>query len=888
MKLRGALAGRGHLLCGLLIAVLQHAGTLEVQMGSQMIAFLNQDVWLPCNISGYNNHELDIKKMAVTWYLRTPGEKMEKLLYSVVSGEHSSHRRGLQMNESQLKRGNAELFLPQIQLNEEGMYICSVTVTPDKAEGTKIMEIVAQPTVILSPREVTIERGREKTLSCAVVKFYPVPPQNLGWLAGLISILIATCALAALVYYWWFMKIQPTVLAFIGNTELKHMEDSKLQCLISGFRPKPLDVAFSITQSNNEKRKIFSWNTEASDAEDRDEDYPLLKKCEAIKIYATLKKEKRGIFQVSCEIHIVPHVKQLDKFELLLEVRHGALPHSLLVETASFNVIAPPLLDPIWCSTDMPRLEEMMTLYCKIHSYFPQTIDVHWLIDDEQLPEEPFLSEPMKATDGLFFCTSSIKYLPKAADSGKRFLCKTNLRGSHQCKESAWMLKTVVCTPKVSQIDCEPGVPECGKVITLSCSLKDFNPPRCDICWRRGFEKLTHTQINTEEPYLDTTSNLYCMKSQASFTPKPEDHGVEFVVEVNHCNKTTRNAYKLMLKGFPKISDIIVHPSDAEYGKPLSLTCRVMDFYPKDINIQWFRGDDLINKDVLTEGPTEDQNNSFSLLSRLQLEPTALDYDKTICFRVTHKKLTKPTTKSVYLKLPAKHPVVSEIKATSEQAGKVSLETSITNFAPCYIRVVWYKDWKKISEVNDPSDIHIEENKLCSFTSKIQISIKETDIGKTIRCEVHHRQTNSFKEQTFVLKSKDFCGSLEQIPLPLVHNHIGTSRSYSVTNEEVLNPLKIDCVTSSPKPGENVTLRCFVHGKRAKEACVSWYKGIFPVDEGIQNTTCNDGSGFISYVTFKTEKEERECEIKCEVSVDVEHWEETYILDLRESNIVRQ
>lgn len=113
-------------------------------MGSRMMVYMNQDVWLPCNISGYNNRVLDIKKMAVTWNLRTPRWTTGKILYSVVSGEHSSHRHGLQMNESKLKRGNAELFLPQIQLNEEGTYVCSVIVTPDKAEGTKMIEIVGK------------------------------------------------------------------------------------------------------------------------------------------------------------------------------------------------------------------------------------------------------------------------------------------------------------------------------------------------------------------------------------------------------------------------------------------------------------------------------------------------------------------------------------------------------------------------------------------------------------------------------------------------------------------------------------------------------------------------------------------------------------------------
>lgn len=129
--------------------------------------------------------------------------------------------------------------------------------------------------------------------------------------------------------------------------------------------------------------------------------------------------------------------------------------------------------------------------------------------------------------------------------------------------------------------------------------------------------------------------------------------------------------------------------------------------------------------------------------------------------------------------------------------------------------------------------------------------------------------------------------SMNSIHFRIISSPLYPFLGSSVISEEVLNPLKIDCITSSPKSGENVTLRCLVHGKRVDGAYVSWYKGLFPVDERIENVSCNDGSGFISYVTFKTEEEEQKCEIRCEVSVDAEQWEEIYILELGKSHITR-
>lgn len=99
-------------------------------------------------------------------------------------------------------------------------------------------------------------------------------------------------------------------------------------------------------------------------------------------------------------------------------------------------------------------------------------------------------------------------------------------------------------------------------------------------------------------------------------------------------------------------------------------------------------------------------------------------------------------------------------------------------------------------------------------------------------------------------------------------------------SEELINSMKIECLTSSPKAGEKVALRCFVPGKGANGATVSWSKGLYPVDEEIQNTNCEDGTGFISYVTVNTEKGEQECGIRCEVYVDDETLEDSYTLKL--------
>ncbi|KAJ6665068.1 hypothetical protein lerEdw1_005299 [Lerista edwardsae] len=805
----------------------------------------------------------------------------------------------------------------------------------------------AQPVVLLSPKEVTIERDKEKTVSCVVNKFYPdsiviqweknakhspdksVPAEDICTgssvenedgtfnitsklklqpslqddgniyncivkhksfsMEPVFSIILTVTELQG--NYTWIAGLiaamavvfPPTVMAFVGNEKLKNLEENHLQFLFSDFRPKPLKIKFFLIQPNKEKQAIYSWNTKAaSDPEQGDEHLALLKKQKMFHFIPVLSQKKRHIFEASCKLSITPDVKQLQSFDISLEIIHQAFPHGISVKTQSFEVVAHPVLDRIQCSTDEPRPDESLTLSCRIYAYFPQAIETCWWKDDEPIPLPASVTDPIKTSDGLFFCTTNLQFFPQAEDIGKRFFCKARLKGFQQFRESAWELNTLVFIPKVSHIECEPSEPEFGKPITLSCVVRDFYPPECDICWKKGLKELTYATVKTGDPEQAPASNLYHRKSQVSFIPRPEDHAEEIFVEIKHCNRTIQNKYSLMLKGFPKVADIDPDPSIIEYGKNLCLSCEVMDFDPGEINIQWLDGENVIRNGVDTKGPTMGSNGFFSLTSSYRLVPTVFYYNKSISFKVSHKKLAEPITKSVYLNLPAKPPVLSEIKAIPRQTQgdkKVTLEISISDFAPWDIRVTWYKDWKKLTDYTDPNNFRIGENKLCQLASQIMVDLKQKDIGKIIRCEVHHPATKKFQEKSFILK--DFSDSIEQISPSFVnHNHIEPSRSSMSVSEELINSMKIECVTSSPKAGEKVSLRCFVPGKGADGAIVFWSKGLYPVDEEIRNTNCEDGTGFISYVTIKTEKGEQECGIRCEVCVDEETLEDSYTLKL--------
>lgn len=108
-----------------------------------------------------------------------------------------------------------------------------------------------------------------------------------------------------------------------------------------------------------------------------------------------------------------------------------------------FLFLALPMMDEVQCSTDEPSYGIPLHIYCRIHSFSPQTIEVHWCKERDPIPDKPFVSDPTEGHNGLFSCITSIVYLPKAGDVGKKFICKANLKGSQECEESVWEMKTL-------------------------------------------------------------------------------------------------------------------------------------------------------------------------------------------------------------------------------------------------------------------------------------------------------------------------------------------------------------------------------------------------------------------------------------------------------------
>ncbi|XP_027708432.1 natural cytotoxicity triggering receptor 3 ligand 1-like isoform X2 [Vombatus ursinus] len=151
------MALRGHYLAaaGMFLGVLlgscgaQHApGTLEMEMnGKAQMASLNTNVTIPCILYESGSVTLNISLIGVRWFLRRADSDKEDKVFEYNGGKQTQFRPGASISLSRLKKGNASLFLPFIQLQEGGEYRCEIIIPPTKEERTSRVDVVAQPQI---------------------------------------------------------------------------------------------------------------------------------------------------------------------------------------------------------------------------------------------------------------------------------------------------------------------------------------------------------------------------------------------------------------------------------------------------------------------------------------------------------------------------------------------------------------------------------------------------------------------------------------------------------------------------------------------------------------------------------------------------------------------
>ncbi|CAI9547024.1 unnamed protein product, partial [Staurois parvus] len=131
-------------------------------------ALRGEDVTISCRLSGVPI-PLNLEKLAVVWTLRLQNGT-EHEVYGFSSYQHMPLRPGSHMRDKDLQQGNASLFIPNIQITDEGDYRCFVIFTPDSDSATSTLQVSVKPQTALS-HDQHIELGIRGSVRCEVSNF---------------------------------------------------------------------------------------------------------------------------------------------------------------------------------------------------------------------------------------------------------------------------------------------------------------------------------------------------------------------------------------------------------------------------------------------------------------------------------------------------------------------------------------------------------------------------------------------------------------------------------------------------------------------------------------------------------------------------------------------
>ncbi|XP_069079837.1 uncharacterized protein [Pleurodeles waltl] len=723
----------------------------------------------------------------------------------------------------------------------------------------------------------------------------------IGCIAGVVA---AAVAVIAIVVYAKFFKTVPPKLTDISLSErLVHMEKASISFQVTGFRPQILGIRAYLTCKDCIPKRIFHWTSTETGANGhlqtpngRDEFELLIHGEEESPFIFNLsefEKHKDNTFSISCNIAAFLDLYQHNGAMLKIQVFHKGHTSPAAEKEVELHVVGvTPVLNPIQY---VRSPEGHITLECKIHSFFPGDIEIFWLKDGVR--NTPEITD-IKTELGLFYCVSKFTFLPSQRDQGKTVTCSIKHASLKEPKEVVWRMIPIVVPPRISEISSDPLYPELGKPVTLSCGIEEFFPEKCTVMWQIG-DSVRHSEceINEGNPVINPDTGLFNSKTSITFKARREDHDKLISVSVLHYATMVmpeRKQHHFLLKGVPRVSDIIFEPPFFGYGQLISLICDVTGFYPNDITAEWYTNGMKLDN-ITNIGSGEDENGLFHLKSSLHIRPTALYYNKDISFLVSHPSLREPIKKQVAILLPALPPNVSEflmIPSQPEVNKPLILRVCMADYAPGYIQVRWFKSSRCFEEEVSSTEPQIATNALCFSESQVQFIPRMNDHNCQLRCEVEHPESGKITEKscTLVLKGTTiYCdSSLYETDGPFGQTKEQRLSPLRQSKEELLSQfeeagvLKIQCSTKNPRAGEDVILCCKVPGCYSNDTDIYWYKGMYPVNSrNIRNEDFEGGC--ISYVTIETNEAEDECNIRCEVISDEPRQDACYTLKLQKA-----
>ncbi|XP_029468323.1 tapasin-related protein-like [Rhinatrema bivittatum] len=115
---------------------------------------------------------------SITWSLKQKGGRTKRLFkYNGSKKQVDQEGQHAKMALEEIPKGNASLLLRSTTLEDQGIYLCEVSVSSLYVEQNIQLEILESPRVTLNTASLSLVEGEDQKLVCDVAHYYPLDVQ---------------------------------------------------------------------------------------------------------------------------------------------------------------------------------------------------------------------------------------------------------------------------------------------------------------------------------------------------------------------------------------------------------------------------------------------------------------------------------------------------------------------------------------------------------------------------------------------------------------------------------------------------------------------------------------------------------------------------------------
>ncbi|OCT83534.1 hypothetical protein XELAEV_18021675mg [Xenopus laevis] len=738
--------------------------TLGVKTSDFPIKFLrNQEAFIPCTVTDYGAGELDVKLFSFEWKMKTLNGS-DKQVYLYVSGTHTPTRPGSYISDSEIIRGNVALHLPRVQFTDEGEYTCTVFYTPNKVVGHSTLQVSAPPTASLTPTDITMEPGMEKTVVCKANEFYP-KDITFHWIKHIAGSRVGLLQEDGVSYthpkknkdetynQTSFLRINPT-LEDNGNIYSCNVSHRSMETDLH------FNLTLSVTEPDNQGSTIIGAVVGVL--------LPVLFLGLSICIYMMFYKK------------VAPKLSAITGAEHLVHMNRA----TLCCQISGFR--PKPIRITLWLKRKGGEVMEIDSWNSETQTGSSAPVSHHReeqrvVIDPEReglmsngngtnlLPAQRPLRVEMfpiittSKSQRLSNCQCTIHITPDIEeDDGAELTVRVTHSALRLPISESCRLKVRGVKPKLAKIISPLHILH-GEPLTLTCPIYGFKPKPLSVTWLkvdpRGREtellswkrgttnindpKYSHQLAEDEREEGEEEDDMNYFVSNLTLKPTVKEyHGTQYVCRTHHytTEHTAEKRMEMQVLSVPELDPIENAPEVLYVGDEMKLSCRIHSFHPRTLDVSWYK-----ENEILTSHDDPILHNASGLLhftSRTTYTPCVKDIGKKFRCEVSHPTLQNPKCVSWELKYLISEPRVSAIKCDPEVPGcnqTTTLSCDIEKFYPKDLKIRWYWGLEVIKSEGDPEGAKEDpESGLFSRTTEIQIIPTINDHGKQFLMEIIH------------------------------------------------------------------------------------------------------------------------------------------------------